>query len=93
MRHSRCSGGQGAVATLGTVILGLMSTGLATAQPAPPPPGVEPSPDRHEITRRVRGEGHPGTAQGSNNLAESQPAQRTLTGTDAQRAQALEKQV
>ena len=41
----------------------------------------------------MRGEDHPNTAQGSNHLAESQPAQRTLTGTDAQQVQALEKQV
>ncbi|HLM88540.1 MAG TPA: tetratricopeptide repeat protein, partial [Streptosporangiaceae bacterium] len=70
-----------------------MSTGLTTAQPVPPPPGGESSPNRHEITRRALGEGHPDMAQNPNNLAESQPAQHTLTGIDAQQGEALEKQV
>ena len=69
-------GGRGVVAALRAAILGLVPTGLATAQPAPPPPGVEPSPDRHESTRRVLGEDHPDTTQGDNSLAESQPDQR-----------------
>ena len=57
MRHGRYPVGPGVVAALGTVVLGLVPTGLATAQPtlSPPkpassPPRVELPPGRHKLT-------------------------------------------